>query len=166
MLICPCCHSITWVLKKSYIKRYAGESSAWIKQNLLGLPESSAVQVDFVSIVSPSHLSPQESLLADVHLANCAKVYGYKKRWGQMLCLASECAISTTLCISVSFIHPVINSSFSAGLGFHWNQRYIVFLNFHCSYLHTYFWFPIESIPVFTIYLDQWFNYSSQTLWL
>lgn len=121
MLICLCAHSVAWVLNKSYITPCASKSNAWRMQSLMALPEPNAVQVDFVSIVSSSHLSPQESLLADV--ANCAKVYGCTKRWGQVLCLASDPARSTMLCFSGSFIHPVSNSSCSISLGFYWSHR-------------------------------------------
>lgn len=46
----------------------------------MALSEPSTVQADFVSIVSPSRPSPQESLLAD--MVNLAKAYGCMKRWG------------------------------------------------------------------------------------
>lgn len=45
---------------------------------------------------------------------------------GQVCSLALQPAKSTTLCISGSFTHPVSNSRFSSGLGFHWHHL-------HCS---------------------------------
>lgn len=75
-----CLYSVVWVLRKSYIIQHVSESNACRKQSLMALPEPSTAWADFVSIVSPSRPSPQESLLVDV--VNHAKAYGCTKRWG------------------------------------------------------------------------------------
>jgi hypothetical protein len=79
MLICLCA---PWLL--GYWRNLISHNVKWFqcpeKAGAHGLVEPSAVQADFVSIVSWSRLTPQESLSAD--MAHCAKVYGCTKRWG------------------------------------------------------------------------------------